>query len=120
MINSVYAECHADSRGTLISDILDNCPFEPQNLFAVNVSHGAQRGGHAHAQTTQMAVLLRGRALFTVQNLDKTEICAESLTHPGQSIIIHPKHFVTYTGSDFAVLLFLWDRPYDPIDYIYE
>lgn len=108
---------HIDNRGSLVPIEFKDLPFIPKRLFYVtNVPLGYRRGGHAHHETEQILICVKG-------------IIGVRLIEENRSYFILEENEYLYVGKkiwdaqDFitenAVLLVLCSTNYEENDYIY-
>lgn len=106
-----------DDDGTLVPIEFSDLPFEPKRVFYVcNVPEQEERGGHAHFQTEQLLICIKGEILVKLH--DGTKL-SEYTLHPNQAILVDKMVWdsqVFKTGSD--VLLSICSTAYNKADYI--
>jgi len=108
---------YTDDRGMLYPLNFSEIPFKPKRMFTViNVPKGVKRGNHAHYETEQFLICLRGEV--EVDLYDGYEHTSTSLK-PMQGLYV-PKLIwdsqIFKTGDD--LLLVLASTDYDREDYI--
>jgi dTDP-4-dehydrorhamnose 3,5-epimerase-like enzyme len=106
-----------DSDGSLIPIEFDNISFIPMRMFVINdVPKGFIRGNHAHYETEQILICVKGEILV---GLDDGKNKTETLLLPGDTIYIN-KMIWGYqkflTGNE--ILISACSTKYDPMDYI--
>ena len=103
-----------DDQGRLTAIESENhVPFRIARVFYVHqVPDGLERGGHAHAETDQAAVVVHGQMKIDLS--DGTGSKTYQLDHPGRGLYI-PRLIFTrlYDFSPGAVLLVLASTLYD-------
>lgn len=118
MINKL--KIFTDSRGgDLIPIEFKNLNFIPKRVFTVSdVPINAIRGEHAHYETTQLLLCIKGKILV---GLDDGKNITETIIEKGESIFID-KMIWDYqqflTGDDFMVVL--CSTEYNLDDYILD
>jgi hypothetical protein len=104
-------------RGDLLPLHLGSLDFEARRIFTVsNVPKGQVRGEHAHYQTRQLLICVKGEILVT---LDYGDRVTETLLTPGKSIMVENMVWDSQkflTGDDFMVVV--CSTEYDLSDYI--
>lgn len=106
-----------DDRGNLTPLEFKDIPFIPQRLFIVkDVPAGTQRGGHAHYNTQQFLICLKGKIKVVLHDgvNEKTSFITE-----GETVLIDRMvwDYQEFT-NDQDILLVLCSTPYTPEDYI--
>ena len=107
----------ADSRGTLVAFDIKDLVFEPKRFFYVkNVPKLECRGNHAHFNTQQYLVCLKGKIEVTLFDgiSEKTFFLEENQMIFVDKMIWDSQVYIT--GEE--VLLSLCSTEYDPADYI--
>jgi quercetin dioxygenase-like cupin family protein len=108
-----------DKRGSLIPIEFSKLSFIPVRVFSVfDVPKGEIRGNHAHYNTIQQIICIKGEVIVGLDYGDKIE---ETKILPGQSILVDKlvwdwQKFLT--GED--IILVLCSTPYDIQDYILD
>lgn len=103
-----------DDRGILTAiEGGQDIPFEIKRIFYMHrVVSGAERGGHAHRRTTQVAIAVNGYLKLELSDGSATAVF--ELTDPNRGLLLPP---MTWTRLfDFtpdAVALILADTHYD-------
>lgn len=107
-----------ESEGTLIPIEFNSLPFNPKRIFVVdNVPRGEERGKHAHYETQQVLICLRGKLL--VKLYDGILNPKEYLLGEGESIFVDKLIWdsqIYLTGND--IMLSICSTEYNPKDYI--
>ena len=109
----------ADMRGSLsVGEFGRTVPFEAKRYFVVfDVPSREVRGEHAHRESHQFLVCVRGSVAAIVD--DGTHRAELVLDRPELGLHIPPMIWGTqYRYSEDAVLLVLASHPYDPDEYI--
>ena len=111
----------ADARGRLMyAEETRHVPFSVKRIFALyDIAPGAARGGHAHRQQEQFLVMLAGRCVISVDDVDgKTSY---EMTNPTQALYVPSGVWIDLTGfTPGAVCLVLASGVFDEADYIRE
>lgn len=106
-----------DIRGKLLPIEFGNIPFDIKRIFLVyDVPAGTERGNHAHHDTIQLLVCIKGEILVKLYDGKNTE---EILLIEGDHKLVNKMIWdsqVFQTGND--VLLVLCSTSYNEIDYI--
>lgn len=109
-----------DERGGFLIPVeFKDLPFEPKRVFTVcDVPKNNIRGEHAHFQTQQFLICLKGEILV---GLDFGSKCEEIILKQGETVFIDKmvwdyQQFLT--GED--TLLVFASTPYDKNDYIFD
>jgi dTDP-4-dehydrorhamnose 3,5-epimerase-like enzyme len=106
-----------DADGILIPIEFDSLPFIPKRIFIVkNVPICEERGNHAHYETQQILVCLKGK--IEVKLYDGQSV-SNYVLNEGESIFIDKMIWdsqIFHTGDD--VLLSICSTEYNPMDYI--
>lgn len=106
-----------DERGELVPVEFSTLPFIPQRAFYVqNVPCGIIRGGHAHHQTQQYLICVRGQivvTLFDGVNTQKITLGEGDCVFVDKLVWDEQEFFTSN-----SVLLVLANTPYDKEDYI--
>lgn len=102
-----------DSRGVLTVVDGDVIPFRIARVFYVHtIPAGAERGGHAHQATQQVAISICGSLKMDLS--DGYETQTRELNNPNVGLFIPEMTWVRmYDFSNSAVCLVLADTPYD-------
>ena len=106
-----------DDRGILIPLEFKDLPFFPQRLFIVkSVPIGTKRGGHAHYNTQQILICLKGKIKVILHDglQEFVSYITENETKFIDSLIWDTQEFTS--GQD--VMLVLCSTPYEEQDYI--
>jgi len=109
-----------DERGTLVPiDFLKNTPFNPKRIFYVyGVPINTWRGGHAHYNTKQLLICIKGGILVKLETkneiveyfLEKNQTCfIDNMVWDSQKFI-----------EEDSILLVLCSTEYDKDDYIFD
>ena len=106
-----------DTRGCLYPFDFDKIPFQPNRVFFVSeVPKGIKRGDHAHYETEQYLICLKGEVEVFLYDGEKT---SSILLKPMQGVYV-PKLIwdsqIFKTGED--ILLVLASTDYNKEDYI--
>jgi len=108
-----------DERGALIVvEQLKNIPFEIKRVYYMfDTLEGVRRGFHAHKKLRQLAIPVKGKCTFLMDDgLQKREVI---LDNPSQGLMIEPMVWhEMYDYSPDCVLMVLADDFYDESDYI--
>jgi dTDP-4-dehydrorhamnose 3,5-epimerase-like enzyme len=108
-----------DTRGSLISlEQHKNIPFDVRRVYYIfDTKEGVSRGFHAHRHLEQVAVCIKGRCRFVLDDgTSKEEVILKS---PQKGLYIsHNCWREMYDFSDDCVLLVLASGVYDEKDYI--
>jgi len=103
--------------GNLVPIEFDKLPFIPQRVFYVaNVPKGEIRGGHAHYNTKQVLICVKGEINVELRNSEFT-MCYN--LKPNQQVFVDSMIWDSQkfmTGDD--VLLSICSTKYDKKDYI--
>jgi dTDP-4-dehydrorhamnose 3,5-epimerase-like enzyme len=103
--------------GDLIPLHLSSLDFEAKRIFTVsNVPKNQIRGEHAHYQTRQLLICVKGEILVT---LDYGDMVTETILTPGKSVLVESMVWDSQkflTGDDFMVVV--CSTEYDLSDYI--
>jgi len=114
---SINLKIIKDDDGTLVPIEFSDLPFEPKRIFYVcDVPKGEERGNHAHFETRQILLCLKGSILVKLH--DGKEL-KEYRLMPNQSILVEKMIWdsqVFETGND--VLLSVCSTNYNKSDYI--
>ena len=107
-----------ENRGSLFPIEFSDLPFQPKRIFIIkDVPKNAQRGGHAHYETMQYLVCIKGEILVHLQyDASKWE---EITLFENQSVLI--KNMVwdwQKFKTDNDVLLVLCSTSFNKSDYI--
>jgi len=112
-----------DRRGSLAPIEFSSLPFVPKRIFYVyDVPLHMERGGHAHKQTEQVLICLKGEISATLKywSFSENKICETKLNlkegqrvHVGR-VVWDSQRFM----SPDAVLLVLCNTEFDESDYI--
>jgi dTDP-4-dehydrorhamnose 3,5-epimerase-like enzyme len=110
---------YQDERGVLVPINFSELPFEPKRLFYVmNVPKDIWRGGHAHYNTIQALICLKGRILIKIETKNIEE---EITLNEGQMYVIDK---FTWDSQKFlddnSILLVVCSTEYDREDYIFD
>lgn len=108
----------SDTRGLLTVFNLTNFPLEVKRFFLVHeVPQGVSRGDHAHRNTNQYLVCVRG--CIHVETDNGKGVKTPWVLYPGNAVLV--KNMVwskeTFVEKD-SILLVLCDTEYDAADYI--
>ena len=106
-----------EEEGDLFPIEFKNLPFVPKRIFYVtNVPAGQTRGLHAHYETEQILICVKGRLGVTLDN-GRTKSIHE--LHEGEFVYVGKLIWDSQkyrTGDD--IMLSICSTPYDPKDYI--
>jgi dTDP-4-dehydrorhamnose 3,5-epimerase-like enzyme len=107
----------SDARGDLVPLEFKNIPFIPQRIFFVkNVPEGTCRGRHAHYNTKQLLICLKGKIKVVQHNGNEEHT---SYITENESVLINN---LVWDYQEFSsnqdVLLVLCSTPFDKEDYI--
>ena len=106
-----------DNRGVLYPLNFSEMPFQPKRMFVVSdVPKGVSRGHHAHYETEQFLICLKGEIEVL---LDDGHECTSTLLKPMQGVYVPQLTWdsqIFETGED--VLLVLASTDYNREDYI--
>jgi dTDP-4-dehydrorhamnose 3,5-epimerase-like enzyme len=111
--------CFSDIRGDLVPLEFKNISFIPQRIFFVkNVPEGTCRGGHAHYNTKQLLICLKGKIKVVLHdgNEEHTSYLIENESILIDRMIWDYQEF----SSDQDVLLVLCSTPFNLEDYIVD
>lgn len=118
-IQPILLQTHGDSRGMLVAlEQERNVPFPIRRVYYLfATTPHVHRGMHAHRRLNQMAIAVRGRVTFLLD--DGTGPAEVTLEDPTQGLLLGSMVWRDlYDFSDDCVLMVLADQPYDPADYI--
>lgn len=108
-----------DWRGDLTPLEFSDLPFTPKRLFIVkNVEKGIKRGEHAHYETRQFLICLKGEIKVVTHDGKAFD---EGILYEGHTTLIEPFHWdyqEFLTGND--ILLVVCSTPFDLKDYILD
>ena len=106
-----------DEDGTLVPIEFNSLPFKPKRLFYVcNVPKGEERGMHAHFETKQLLICIKGKILVKLHDGKKP---SEHILKPNECIFVDKMTWdsqVFETRND--ILLSICSTYYDKLDYI--
>ena len=106
-----------DEDGTLVPIEFNSLPFKPKRLFYVcNVPKGEERGMHAHFETKQLLICIKGKILVKLHDGQKP---SEHILKPNECIFVDKMTWdsqVFETRND--ILLSICSTYYDKLDYI--
>jgi acetyltransferase-like isoleucine patch superfamily enzyme/dTDP-4-dehydrorhamnose 3,5-epimerase-like enzyme len=114
-----HMQLAVDLRGTLSAgEFPKHLPFQPVRYFVVYDVPGKDvRGEHAHRESHQFLVCVRGSVSVVVEDGASAEEIV--LDRPDVGLYVPPLTWaVQYKYSSDALLLVLASDPYDPADYI--
>ena len=107
-----------DSRGGLLAlEGLRQIPFEMKRLYTIfGVGQDQVRGNHAHKELRQLAIMLCGSILLSMDNGTLQE--SVPLKGPNEGILIEPMvwHSISHFSKD-AILLVVCSDVYKESDY---
>lgn len=118
-IKILRLQTHGDERGSLISLEQDkNIPFVIRRVYYMfNTADGVRRGFHAHKSLKQVAIAIRGKCRFMLDNGEETIDLL--LDNPCQGLLIESFMWrEMYDFSEDCVLMVLADSLYDEVDYV--
>ena len=108
-----------DERGALsvVEEGLD-LPFTPRRIFFLHdIQEGASRGGHAHRQSDEVVIALKGAV--TVRLFDGRSEREYQLTDPSQGLYLPPMIWIDlYDFTKDSLVLALASHQFDESDYI--
>ena len=106
-----------EPEGMLVPIEFDKLPFVPKRIFYVcEIPKGEERGRHAHFETQQVLICVKGRILVKLHDGTRLE---SIMLHPNQSVFVDKLVWdsqVYLTGDD--MLMSICSTPYDKKDYI--
>lgn len=108
-----------DERGLLVPINFSELPFEPKRIFYVtNVPKNIWRGGHAHYNTIQALICLKGRILIKTETKisEKEIVLNEGEMYIIDKFIWDSQKFL----DDNSILLVICSTEYDKDDYIFD
>lgn len=108
-----------DDRGSLVAvEGEKSIPFPIARAYYIfGTSEGVRRGYHAHADLNQVAICVKGRCSFLVD--DGTTRATVELGSPTEGLLIGPMIWrEMFDFSEDCVLLVLASKHYDAADYI--
>lgn len=118
-IQPISLTSHGDSRGMLVAlEQERNVPFPIRRVYYLfATTPDVHRGRHAHRRLNQLAVAVRGRVTFLLDDGDgPVEVV---LDDPTKGLLLGAMVWRDlYDFSDDCVLMVLADQHYDPDDYI--
>lgn len=107
-----------DERGALVAVEDFQIGFDIKRAYFIfGTQAGVARGFHAHHALRQLAIVVRGRCVFHLDDGRRRD--AVTLDDPSKGLLIEP--MIWHEMSDFSpdsVLLVLADGNYDETDYI--
>lgn len=112
-------QSHGDDRGALVAlEEKRNIPFKIKRVYYMfNTDTSARRGYHAHHELMQMAVVVKGKCRFLLD--DGSEKVNLLLDSPSQGLLIEPYIWhEMYDFSDDCVLMVVASDFYKESDYI--
>ena len=118
-ISMFTLQIHGDERGSLIAlEEFVNIPFHPKRVYYMfGTKKGVIRGNHAHKKLRQVAIAVRGRCRFLLD--DGNEKIDLQLDNSAQALLIEKMIWHDmYDFSEDCVLMVLADELYDSEDYI--
>lgn len=103
---------HRDARGVLTAvESGQDVPFDIKRLYLVH-DIVADRGGHAHRDTTQVVTAVSGRCDLVLT--DGTDERTLALEHPARGVLIGPMLFIRMTNfTPGTVVLSMANTHYD-------
>lgn len=114
----IELNARGDARGGLVAIEDFEVGFEIRRVYFIyGTGEGVIRGLHAHRALRQVAVAVKGRCTFLLD--DGREGQTIVLDNPAQGLPIEPMVWHEMTGfSPECVLMVLASAPYDEADYI--
>ena len=114
---SINLKIIKDDDGTLVPIEFSDLPFEPKRIFYVcDVPKGEERGNHAHFETRQILLCLKGSILV---KLHDGKDLKEHRLMPNQSILVERMIWDSQVfETDRDVLLSICSTSYNKSDYI--
>ncbi len=111
----------SDHRGKLsvLSENLD-VPFKIRRIYYIyNTNKIHERGFHAHKETRQFAICIKGHCKIELDNANNSKVY--ELKDPCQGLLIDSMiwHYM-FDFSDDCILLVLANKLYDENDYIHD
>lgn len=105
--------------GELVVAEAGTLPFEPRRSYFVHgIPAVAQRGAHAHRQTREAIIALRGRFRVAVE-MAGGPARHFRLENPAEALLVPPLCWITLDEfSEGASFLVVASAPYDEADYI--
>ncbi|MCB9228512.1 MAG: FdtA/QdtA family cupin domain-containing protein [Deltaproteobacteria bacterium] len=108
---------HSDERGSLCA-VEEQIPFAIKRVYWIYRAKGI-RGGHAHKETIQGLISVRGHCLVEVHRAGSTR--SFQLDRPNKLLLLEPADWhIMKDFSEDAVLMVLASEPYRKDDYITE
>lgn len=120
-VNIKQLEIKGDERGFLVAlESFKNIPFEIKRIYYIfGTLNGVSRGFHAHKELDQMAVCVRGKCQFLLDDGNsKSSVWLDSA-----NLLLHIPKMVWHEMHNFTedcVLLVLASDYYNENDYIRE
>ena len=118
-IKLIQLQTHGDERGSLVAlEDQKNVPFTIHRVYYLfGTKEGVRRGFHAHRQTAQLAIVVRGSCRFHLDDgKEKVELL---LDNPAQGLLLPPLLWhEMYDFSEDCILMVLANAHYDESDYI--